>query len=435
MFYFLQILGLCHTFDCRTYELPSTTKTDLDHFKECNKTARWNIFRDEDKENVDSNIPVDTNNLNDTSELTIKKHLMFFTGCPARLGCTVLLRGGNLSELRRVKKVVMFMVYALYSWGFERSYLTQERALISSQCLSDFTQLDDDTVIGGDDEENKSDNNMSAEKNFLSVSTEAPKTIVSPSSVSELVEDESDPLRCGSLPCRNNRSMSIMVVDDVSYDASEKNSFKKALNDVLISTSPYIKKPMPFWETELGSESPLRKFFAKTHYYSAHLDKTERKRRQGGYFSHDAHSPHANSAACDKVKIKPQHPFVVGDIWGADNRALRELSYADYRACGGQLTLANSASVFDSNSEMSHVNNSDVANCEESKECSNDPYSVENEFDFSIMDEEDLYTSNETENLSLKPWKWHPSCEAMNTAAGSSPPEIKGLFEFKIDVS
>ncbi|CAK9869380.1 unnamed protein product [Sphagnum jensenii] len=57
-------------------------------------------------------------------------YLMFFEGCPRPLGCTVLLRGASTEELKKVKKVVQFAVFAAYHLALETSFLADEGATL-----------------------------------------------------------------------------------------------------------------------------------------------------------------------------------------------------------------------------------------------------------------------------------------------------------------
>ncbi|KAM3328550.1 putative 1-phosphatidylinositol-3-phosphate 5-kinase FAB1C [Capsicum galapagoense] len=56
------------------------------------------------------------------------KTLMFFDGCARRLGCTVLLRGSCREELKKLKKVVQYAVFAAYHLSLETSFLADEGA-------------------------------------------------------------------------------------------------------------------------------------------------------------------------------------------------------------------------------------------------------------------------------------------------------------------
>ncbi|CAH2066674.1 unnamed protein product [Thlaspi arvense] len=54
--------------------------------------------------------------------------LMYFEGCPRRLGCTVLLRGSCREELKKVKHVIQYAVFAAYHLSLETSFLADEGA-------------------------------------------------------------------------------------------------------------------------------------------------------------------------------------------------------------------------------------------------------------------------------------------------------------------
>ncbi|KAK6914631.1 Chaperonin Cpn60/GroEL/TCP-1 family [Dillenia turbinata] len=56
------------------------------------------------------------------------KTLMFFDGCPKPLGCTVLLKGASGDELKKVKHVVQYGVFAAYHLALETSFLADEGA-------------------------------------------------------------------------------------------------------------------------------------------------------------------------------------------------------------------------------------------------------------------------------------------------------------------
>ncbi|KAL3510619.1 hypothetical protein ACH5RR_030020 [Cinchona calisaya] len=56
------------------------------------------------------------------------KTLMFFEGCPRRLGCTVLLKGSCREELKKVKHVVLYGIFAAYHLSLETSFLADEGA-------------------------------------------------------------------------------------------------------------------------------------------------------------------------------------------------------------------------------------------------------------------------------------------------------------------
>ncbi|XP_022888285.1 1-phosphatidylinositol-3-phosphate 5-kinase FAB1B-like isoform X3 [Olea europaea var. sylvestris] len=58
----------------------------------------------------------------------LMKTLMYFEGCPKPLGYTILLRGANGNELKKVKHVVQYGVFAAYHLALETSFLADEGA-------------------------------------------------------------------------------------------------------------------------------------------------------------------------------------------------------------------------------------------------------------------------------------------------------------------
>ncbi|XP_052741792.1 putative 1-phosphatidylinositol 3-phosphate 5-kinase [Bicyclus anynana] len=59
------------------------------------------------------------------------KTLMVLEGCAEpQLGCCILLRGGSLQELVRVKRIVKFMLLACYNWKLEKAFLGDIEAVL-----------------------------------------------------------------------------------------------------------------------------------------------------------------------------------------------------------------------------------------------------------------------------------------------------------------
>ncbi|KFK41525.1 hypothetical protein AALP_AA2G140900 [Arabis alpina] len=66
----------------------------------------------------------------DAGNLSTRKPrtLMYFEGCPRRLGCTIVLRGSCRDELKKVKHVIQYAVFAAYHLSLETSFLADEGA-------------------------------------------------------------------------------------------------------------------------------------------------------------------------------------------------------------------------------------------------------------------------------------------------------------------
>ncbi|CBI26914.3 unnamed protein product, partial [Vitis vinifera] len=74
------------------------------------------------------------------------KTLMFFEGCPRRLGCTVLLKGACREELKKVKHVVQYAVFAAYHLSLETSFLADEGASLPKMTLKPSITIPDRTT-------------------------------------------------------------------------------------------------------------------------------------------------------------------------------------------------------------------------------------------------------------------------------------------------
>lgn len=61
-----------------------------------------------------------------------KKTFMYFSGCPKELGCTIVLRGGDMVTLATVKKITELMVYVVYNLKLETCLMRDEFVNIPS---------------------------------------------------------------------------------------------------------------------------------------------------------------------------------------------------------------------------------------------------------------------------------------------------------------
>uniref|UniRef100_A0A7N0UCP9 1-phosphatidylinositol-3-phosphate 5-kinase n=2 Tax=Kalanchoe fedtschenkoi TaxID=63787 RepID=A0A7N0UCP9_KALFE len=65
----------------------------------------------------------------------LSRTLMYFEGCPRRSGCTVVLKGACRKELKKMKRVVQYSVFAAYHLSLETSFLADEGASLPKTTL------------------------------------------------------------------------------------------------------------------------------------------------------------------------------------------------------------------------------------------------------------------------------------------------------------
>lgn len=404
------------------------------------------------------------------------KTLMYFEGCAnPHLGSTILLRGGPHSELKKVKKVTLMMIFSAYSWRMEKSFLMDEFAKPPSPKINSF--LDENSPREFTDKADDTESMLSVEKSgnafeisllptdennsesLIAIKNQGDKLLSRQSSISgKNVSDETtepnenfDPRNAGSqlfspdtfkqvstmlnensdpydtlklfkskpkssTSSDKNESTSIDVIihdaneinmaeDESSTDAftntdnqineddtSDKvklkdktlceerrsygksisdhsdplhqylnededifvgvntsvqqlsvanfplsNKFKKALDDTILSVSPYLTFSVPYLETEPGRNCVLRKFFPKEIYHSLQ-------------FSEKIEGVRSNSITTDCVRLdnqmtnlslKPEHAFVRTKITSsAESREVQTL-LSDFRACGSRIYPTN----------------------------------------------------------------------------------------------
>ncbi|RKF63092.1 1-phosphatidylinositol 3-phosphate 5-kinase fab1 [Erysiphe neolycopersici] len=61
-----------------------------------------------------------------------KKTYVYLSGCSKDLGCTIVLRGGNMEILTKMKRITEFMLYVVYNLKLETSLMRDEFVLIPS---------------------------------------------------------------------------------------------------------------------------------------------------------------------------------------------------------------------------------------------------------------------------------------------------------------
>ncbi|XP_044009254.1 1-phosphatidylinositol 3-phosphate 5-kinase isoform X2 [Aphidius gifuensis] len=183
------------------------------------------------------------------------KTFMYFENCAnAHLGSTILLRGGTIAELKKVKKVTSTIIFSAYSWRLEKSFLMDEFAKPPSQSENTFldetnqktftTTTNSNTQI--DEKDNKKiitdvniNNKESIEenKNEFSNDTEVFKK------VNEILHHDSDPYdtlklfksRGKSSIDYSNDSKSLDNKETLSADSNDDSAINNQLNLELVN--------------------------------------------------------------------------------------------------------------------------------------------------------------------------------------------------------
>nr|CFW94242.1 Eka-PIP kinase protein [Euperipatoides kanangrensis] len=283
------------------------------------------------------------------------KTLMVFDGCATHLACTVTLRGASAMELKKVKKIVQFMVYVAYNWHLELSFLMDEFALPppiieESPIIDDPDELRNLNKLSVNCSYQDSKNDIKEEEkllkklhNSLSDSNRNEKSSEVNDSketsgvgevTKELLDDFSDPLH--SYQISQDDSIFQESVQLCVESISIENCFRKALNDTILSCSPFVRFTVPYLESEAGHNCPLQKYFPKEIYWSAQFFKDTIQKKSSQM---DNHVDEIDSTICDSkhIEILQPHPFVFEGLSSSLIDPQVQASLADFRARGGRI--------------------------------------------------------------------------------------------------
>lgn len=250
-----------------------------------------------------------------------QKTMMYFDGCPPHLGCTVLLRGSSYEELKKIKSICSFMVFADFNWQLERSFLMDEyccpKEVIETkgpQTLSVITSNSDETKL----------------------ETRKTSTVI--------VEDNSDPLRSMATDS-NPRDVSSPVIaneihDQLNDDFSEMTAkLTHYLSTLQLSCSPFISIPLPYLMTNCENNAKIRKYFNPKIIWSKKFENNSSKTEELLKVENELRN-REHSSPMDAPVIK-KHPFLTRNIKLVANSHEIKSLVADFRANGSLLSHLN----------------------------------------------------------------------------------------------
>lgn len=193
-------------------------------------------------------------------------------------------------------------------------------------------EMNDDEEERNENEQQKNIENVNKKMDLLNSDMIGRKT-----SSSEIITDQSDPLH----NFEKNQDDSIFQSSITLQEKSQKRyqKFRKLLNEVLLSTSPFVKYDVPFLESELGSDCCSRKYFAHIDelYWSCRFDPSKYDSKRSQKY-HEGEHPRKPLMSWSDVEVVEAHPFILTELTSM-NRNKTESMLADFRARGGRIVL------------------------------------------------------------------------------------------------
>ncbi|CRL00836.1 CLUMA_CG014086, isoform A [Clunio marinus] len=244
------------------------------------------------------------------------KTLMFFEVPFSQRGCSLILRGANEKELARVKKIAKFLLFARYNFRLELSYLLdvfaepppRKQNIFESIEQSANTQTEENSMTTKDNQET------------LKTSTQRKEKLIN----KENVSDFSDPLRTTNLTELSCEHEKVVLEVQHSFD----NKFRSALSSTILSISPFLQHPLPYFETETGRKCTLRVFFPTELFYSAQWDNIVKLEKND--------NNQVESSSDNQTEVNPTHEFLLMNFTASlEHKDIFQTAIADYRRNGG----------------------------------------------------------------------------------------------------
>lgn len=259
-----------------------------------------------------------------------------------KVGCTILLRGGTLTEFSKLKKILSFLILSEYNWRLEKSFLMDEFAKPPAPPTELFLDSPTESPDYKQPICKPNEGKLAYEESFEDDSPcafDGEKPIKQPAKILEAEIKECSPgedLKINDpLQADHNDPIWIQATDTVQLSVAELprgNKFRTALDDTILSISPFLKLGVPYLESEIGRNCHLRSYFPDTIYYSKQLieAKSEKEVRS---------APQINQKDSIVDQLLPMHKMLTTKLTDDVSDANVQTLLALFRANGGRIPL------------------------------------------------------------------------------------------------
>ena len=257
--------------------------------------------------------------------------LMFFDGCKPDSGCTILLRGSIFKkELKSVKKILQFLIFADYNWKYERAFLLNSSAYLGQAALGEFEQF----YEGGRRANSKEENRRSAD-----YSQESKEIVLTKLNSRNGDQDPSHPLMSSSA---NNTSTGSELTDS-QMDSSMVHSCCKEqltkenitsmcnfINEQVLSISPFIYYKCPYLLTSESDRCLIKQYISCKNLFKSERFQEYMNSNKICLTVDDA--PYKKEESFNELKNTETHLFLLTDLKKGANGEQSQALLAMYRS-------------------------------------------------------------------------------------------------------
>ncbi|XP_062211485.1 1-phosphatidylinositol-3-phosphate 5-kinase FAB1B-like [Phragmites australis] len=224
------------------------------------------------------------------------KTMMFFEGCPKPLGCTVLLKGGSMDELKRIKHVVQYGIFAAYHLALETSFLADEGATLPE------LPLKSPLTVALPDKRSAAESSISTVPGFtVNVSNNQQTT----DSIGHLGSDSiisTDPGETTVVePPVSSECLTSQTIDSRSFGPwyAKSGSFNSGSGDGLVKVTVTAASVSTPTSGVLRNHSPIYSTMEKNHMHS------------GDYHDNGSTRSHGHVVTTDSAKTLSRHQYTM----------------------------------------------------------------------------------------------------------------------------
>ena len=244
--------------------------------------------------------------------------LMFFDGCKPDSGCTILLRGSIFkSELKKIKKILQFLIFCDYNWKYEKAFLLSSSAYLPQSILNEFEQFYEDNQSKKikENENRKSQDHPSYQEIVLTQLNNS---------------DNQDPLMNnnanGNTSTRSTDNLDSTSALSCAKQISKENiaNMCNFINGQVLSISPFICYKLPYLLTNESDKCLIKQFVSCKNLFNSIRFQEYVQANKICLTVDDA--PYKKEESFNESKKNETHSFLLTDLkYGANSEETQTL--------------------------------------------------------------------------------------------------------------
>ncbi|POS87778.1 hypothetical protein EPUL_000373, partial [Erysiphe pulchra] len=211
-----------------------------------------------------------------------KKTYVYLSGCSKDLGCTIVLRGGNMEILTKMKRITEFMLYVVYNLKLETSLMRDEFVLIPSiadnsgsatisdkraSLASNDKNFSNKYAYGKSKLENSQEQTKESQSKIIQVdNTQSKKQDIVPSIGTSVLNPNHEP--------HSNNSEEDQLPEDIPMPTFYSDIVAKYQTKIL-SASPFVKFVQPYLLMQAREQERRLIYFKRLRDQDNYVEQTE----------------------------------------------------------------------------------------------------------------------------------------------------------------